>query len=110
MQQEEGVASETSVEKLGVDLRMSTKQLGAKEKPRRKKCDVRFSLIRKHRIFAEKLQEDWCEKVAKDGPCERVGRRSGWRCAKGKAQVEETNGGSSRQEGIGVALTFHLSE
>ena len=73
MQQEEGVALETNVENLGVDLRMSTKQLGAKEKPRTKKCDVRFSLIRNHRIFAEKLQEDWCEKVAKDGPCERWG-------------------------------------
>ena len=27
----------------------------------------------------------------------------------GKAQAEETNGGSSRKEGIGVALTFHGS-
>ena len=36
-----------SVETLGVDLRTQTKQLGAKEKARRKKCDVRFSLIRK---------------------------------------------------------------
>ena len=60
----------------------------------------------------EKLHEDWSEKAAKDGlgPCESVERPSSWHCACGKAQVEETNGGSSRKEGIGVALTFHGSE
>ena len=41
----------TSVETLGVDLRMRSKQLGAKEKSRREKCEVRFSLIRKTGIF-----------------------------------------------------------
>ena len=63
MQQEEGVALETSVENLGVDLRMSTKQLGAKEKPRRKKCDVRFSLIRKHRIFQKNYRRTGVRKL-----------------------------------------------
>ena len=47
----EGVALETSVETLQVDLRTRTKQLGAKEKAGRKKCDVRFLLIRKNRGF-----------------------------------------------------------
>ena len=37
----------TSVETLGVDLRTRTKQLEAKEWSRRKKCEVRFSFIRK---------------------------------------------------------------
>ena len=42
----EGVESARSVETPGVDLRTRAKQLGAKEKERRNKCDVRFSLIR----------------------------------------------------------------
>ena len=42
-----GVVLATSVETLGVDLRTRTKQLGAKEKARRQKCDVRLSVIRK---------------------------------------------------------------
>ena len=39
---EEGVALAESVETLGVDLRTRVKRLGAKEKARRKKCNVRF--------------------------------------------------------------------
>ena len=44
---EEGVTLADSVETLGVDLRTRVKRLGAKEKARRKKCKVRFSLIKK---------------------------------------------------------------
>ena len=40
-----------SVETLGVDLRTRVKRLGAKEKARRKKCRVRFSLIKKNKAF-----------------------------------------------------------
>ena len=47
----EGVVLETSVETLEVDLRTRTKRLGAKAMARRKKCDVRFSLIRRNRVF-----------------------------------------------------------
>ena len=92
------VALETNVENLGVDLRMSTKQLGAKEKPRRKKCDVRFSLIRKHRIFQKNYRRTGVRQFAEDGlgPCESVERRSSWRCANGKAQVEGTTGGQQQ--------------
>ena len=43
-------ALETSVETLGVDLRTRITQSGAKEKARRKKYDVRFSLIKENRI------------------------------------------------------------
>ena len=43
----EGVTLADSVETLGVDLITRVKSLGAKEKARRKKCKVRFSLIRK---------------------------------------------------------------
>ena len=52
-----GVDLATSVETLGVDLRLRTKQLGAKEKAMRKKCDVRFSLIRENRIFQKNHHE-----------------------------------------------------
>ena len=45
-----GVVSATGVETLGVYLRTRTKQLGAKEKTRRKKCNVRFSLVMKNRV------------------------------------------------------------
>ena len=45
----EGVTMANSVETLGVDLRTGVKKLGAKEKARRKKCKVRFSLIKKNK-------------------------------------------------------------
>ena len=47
----EEVERANSVETPGVDLRTRTRQLGAKEKARRKKCDVRFPLIRNNRVF-----------------------------------------------------------
>ena len=40
-----------SVETLEVDLITRVKKLGAKEKARRKKCKVRFSLIKKSKAF-----------------------------------------------------------
>ena len=40
-----------TVETLGVDLRTKVKKLGAKEKARRKKCKVRFSLFKKNEAF-----------------------------------------------------------
>ena len=69
----EGIGLATSIETLGVDLRTRTKQLEAKEKARRKKCEVRLTLIRKNRVFQQR-HEDWCEEVAEEGfgPCESV--------------------------------------
>ena len=46
-----GVTMADSVETLGVDLRTRVKSLGAKEKARRQKCKVRFSLIKKNKAF-----------------------------------------------------------
>ena len=48
-----------SVETLGVDLRKQNKQLGAKEKARRRKCDVRSSLIRKNQVFKKNYMRVW---------------------------------------------------
>ena len=56
----------TSVKTLGVDLRTTTKRLGAKEKARRKKCDVWFSFFQEESRFPHELHEDWCEDVASD--------------------------------------------
>ena len=41
----------TSVETEGVDLKTTTKQLGAKVTVGRTKCDVRFSIARKNCVF-----------------------------------------------------------
>ena len=46
---EEGVTLADSVETLGVDLNTRVKGLGAKGNARRKKCKVRFSLIKKNK-------------------------------------------------------------
>ena len=47
---EEGVTMVDSVETLGVDLRTRVQRLGVKEKARRKKCKVRFSLIKRNNM------------------------------------------------------------
>ena len=47
----EGVGLPTSVETPGVDLRTRTQRPGAKEKARRKKCEVRFSIAWRNRVF-----------------------------------------------------------
>ena len=47
----EGVTLADSVKTLGVDLRTRVKRLGAKEKARRKKCNVRFSIIKNNETF-----------------------------------------------------------
>ena len=57
-----------NVETLGVDLRSKIKRLGAKEKARRKKCRVRFSLIKKDEAFQkEELQEGRIKKLLRMG-------------------------------------------
>ena len=61
---EEGVTLADSVETLGVDLRTRVKRLGAKEKARRKKCNVRFSIIKKNKAFQKKLHESGCQEIA----------------------------------------------
>ena len=48
---EEGVTLADSVETLGVDLRTRVDLLGAQEKARRKKCRMRFSIIKKNKVF-----------------------------------------------------------
>ena len=61
---EEGSNLDDSVETLGVGLRARVKNLGAKEKARRKKCKVRFSLIRKNEAFQKSYIKVGRQKVA----------------------------------------------
>ena len=51
----EGVTLAHSVETLGVDLRTRVKNLEAKEKATRRKCKVRFSIIKKNKNFHKDL-------------------------------------------------------
>ena len=89
-------------------MRTRTKQLGAKEKARRKQGDVRFSSARKKSNLQQKLHEDWCEEVVEDGfgPCDSVGRSSRWHLACRKTEVEKADC-SSRQERVGVVISLH---
>ena len=64
---QEGVVMATSVVTLGVDLRTRTEQLGATEKSRRKKCEVRFSLIRNTGIFQESCIRTGVRKLLRTG-------------------------------------------
>ena len=48
---EEGATLADGVETLGVDLRTKVKKFGVQKKARRKKCKVRFSLIKIKKAF-----------------------------------------------------------
>ena len=64
---EEGVILTDSVERLGVDLRTRVKKLGAKEKARRRKCKVRFSIIKKNKAFQKNCLKVGDKKLQRAG-------------------------------------------
>ena len=65
---EEGVTMADSVETLGVDLRTRVKRLGAKDKARRRKCKVRFSLInKKNKAFQTSYMKVRVKKLLRAG-------------------------------------------
>ena len=101
-----------SVETSGADERSSTKRPRAKENARRKKFDVRFSLIRQNRVFLKKYMRTGVRKLLRTGFCPRksMAKTSSWCRGHRKAEVEEANGSSNRKEGVGFALTSHGSE
>ena len=55
------------VETLGVDFRTRVKNLGAKEKARRNKCDVWFSLIKKNKAFQKNYMKVGVKKLLRAG-------------------------------------------
>ena len=94
----DGVVLAKSVETLGVVLGSRTKQLGAEEKPRRKKCDVRFSFIRKNRIFPKSYMRIGVRKLLSTG----LVLARAWRgqavgiAFAERLKLRRQNGGSSR--------------
>ena len=56
-----------SVDTLGVDLRTRIKKLEAKEKTRRKKCRVRFSLVKKNKAFRKSYTKRGVKKLLRAG-------------------------------------------
>ena len=85
---EEGITLADGVETFRVDLRTRFKRLGAKEKARRKKCKVRFSIIKKNKAFRKNYT-----KVGVD-----LGSPCGWDVSHGEIKIEETDGGSCGQQ------------
>ena len=63
----EGMELSTSLETLGAGLRTRTKQQGAKEKERRKLCDVRCSVIRKSLVFQKNNMKTGARKLLRMG-------------------------------------------
>ena len=62
-----GVTLADCVETLGVDLRTRVKRLGTKEKARRKKCKVRFSLTKKNKTFQKSYMLVGVKKLIRAG-------------------------------------------
>ena len=62
-----GVGFPHSVETFGVDLRITTKQWGAKEKTKRRKCDVRFSIAMRNHVFQKKYMRIDLRKLLRMG-------------------------------------------
>ena len=93
----EGVASADSVETLGVDQRTRVNRLGAKEKARRKKCKVRFSLLKKNKAFQKELHEGGCQEAVTSGyvASKNVESLSSGDVSHGGVKIEETDGSCS---------------
>ena len=73
---EEGVTMADSVETLRVDLRTRAKNLGAKEKARRKECKVRFSLVEKNEAFQKNyMMVDVKNFASRNGTSKNVGSK-----------------------------------
>ena len=76
------------METLGVDLRTRVTKLGAKEKARRKKCKVRFSIIKKNKAFSKELHESGWKEVAtcRHDASKDLVSSCGWDVSSGKVQ------------------------
>ena len=73
-----------SVATLGVDFRTRVKRSGAKEKARMKKCNVRFSFIKKKKAFQMVLARTWRVHAVGMAATERLKLRRQMAAAAGK--------------------------
>ena len=88
------------METLGVDSRTRVKRLGAKERARRKKCQVRFSVILKNKAFRKNFMKESVKKLLRAGmmparTCRGVVRKM---ASRAKRRVDETDSRSSDVE------------
>ena len=103
---EEAVTLAESVETLGVDLRTRMKRLGAKEKARRKKCMVRFSLMKKKKAFQKSCIKVGVNKLQRAGmmPTRTWVAQCSGDVSHGEVEYEEANGGCCGQEEYDLPL------
>ena len=96
---------------LGVDMRTRIKKLGAKEKARRKKCWVRFSLIKKNKAFQKSYMKVGAKKLLRSGhgASKDMGSLYSGDCSHGEVEIEETDGSGSRQEEHDFVVPVHGS-
>ena len=108
---DEGVTMADSVETLGVDLRTGVKKLGVKEKARRKKCKVRFSLIKKRKTFQKRYMKVGVKNDAScgNGASKDVESACGRYGSYGKIEIEEANGSGSGQKKYNLVVPVHGS-
>ena len=87
--EEEGVTLADCVETPEADLRTRVTSLGAKEKARRKKCKVRFSIIKKNKAFQKNCMkvETWRAHAVGMSPTERLKLRRQMAAAAGKTST-----------------------
>ena len=84
---EEGVTLADSVETLEMDLKTTVKRLGAKEKARRKKCNVLLSIIKKNSAFRKNCMKVGVKKLLRAGMMPaRTWRACGWDVSYGKGK------------------------
>ena len=99
---EEAVTLAESVETLGVDLRTRMKRLGAKEKARRKKCKLRFSIVKKNRAFRKSYVKVCVNKLQRAGMMPTrtwVAQCSGDVSRRGRSGQQSTSVKSRKREG-----------
>ena len=107
----EGVPLADSVETLGVDFRTRVKKLGAKEKARRKKCKVRFSIIKKNGSLQKDFHESGCQEV---GTCRHDASKDlespcGWDVSRWEVEIEKTDGSCCRKKEYDLPIFVHGS-
>ena len=105
---EEGMTLADSVETLGVDLRTRVKRLGTKERARRKKCKVRFSLVKENKAFQKSYMKVGAKKLLRAVmmPARTWGVHA-VDVSYGEVKIEEANGGCCEQKGNDLPLIVY---
>ena len=89
-----------------MDLRTDIKQLGANREGEKKEVQCEIRVHQDKLDLSDELNEDKSEEVIEDwsGSRKSVGRTGGVRCAHREVKIEEADGGSSWEEGVGFAF------